>query len=139
MRFLFLSIVAVLCLAVGSQKTVAQASPADSPWKPVTTQSEIEMSYLIYSKADNQNNGIVFKLKNVGSRQLGYTFKIVFRANDGSDVVSDVAGTLLPKETKTGDEAGLFWIPFKDGRRIYEVGLRGLKVTALLGSDGLQE
>ncbi len=37
----------------------AQAAASDYPWTLVTAIDSVEISYLFYSEADNQNNGIV--------------------------------------------------------------------------------
>jgi hypothetical protein len=35
---------------------------------------------------------------------------------------------------ETGESAGLYWIPFTDGRSIGEIGLRGIRVERMPSS-----
>jgi hypothetical protein len=88
----------------------------------------VSFSYIFYQHADHSNNGVVLKLTNANDYAVNYRFKIIFRA-EGATVVEPVVGTLKAREVKTGDAEGLFWIPFKDGRAIAEVGLRGYKIV----------
>lgn len=109
-----------------------QKTPGDWAWKPLLKHKGVEFSYIFYSRADSRNNGVVIKLVNTNDVAVTYRFKVVFRATD-AQVVEEVSGDLKAKETKTGDAAGLFWIPFTDGRAIGEVGLRGYKVNLKSG------
>ncbi len=109
----------------------AQAQPRTAgewAWKPILKHEGVEFSYIFYQRANSRHNGVVLKLVNTNDYAVAYRFKVVFRADD-AQVVEQVTGTLKAKEIKTGDTAGLFWIPFTDGREIAQVGLRGYHVV----------
>ncbi len=111
----------------------AQAQPRTAgewAWKPLLTHEGVEFSYLFYQHADTRHNGVVIKLTNTNAYAVAYRFKVVFRS-EGAEVVEEVSGALKAGEAVTGDSAGLFWIPFTDGREIAEVGLRGYSVVPL--------
>lgn len=129
---------AMFLLALGPlQVTLAQPTdpPPDSSeawhedaWNPILQQDGLHISYLYYPDADNKHDGIVLRLANDAEEPLRYAFTLVFRAPEAETDVS-VQGRLEPGEMRTGEEAGLFWIPFRDSdRNIGEIGLRGLEI-----------
>ena len=87
----------------------------------------LEFAYIFYSKADNYNNGIVLKLTNRNDYAVSYQFKVVLRSDD-REIEIPVSGELEPKKIITGENDGLFFVPFKDGTEIREVGLRAYRV-----------
>ncbi|GIV59851.1 MAG: hypothetical protein KatS3mg043_0940 [Rhodothermaceae bacterium] len=99
-------------------------------WKPILMHEGVRFEYLFYPAADNFNNGVVVKLTNTNDHPVAYRFTIIFRA-EGATHEEYVEGRLAAREIRTGDAAGLFWVPFRDGRSIGEVGLRGFRVTPL--------
>ena len=139
LRFAALSL---LTLAIGATTMLTHAQDSDrapedtssawheDAWTPIVTKGGVEFTYLFYSKADNENNGVVIRLRNENETAVRYAFTIIFRGPAGK-ATAHADGDLGPGETKTGEQDGLFWIPFKDGRRIGEVGLRGIDVTPL--------
>ncbi len=116
----------------------AEAQPRTAgewAWKPILLHEGVRFEYLFYRAADNANNGIVVKLTNHNAYPVRYYFKVVFRA--GAAVrVEEVEGNLEAKEIKTGESAGLFWVPFEDGRTIGEIGLRGFRITRREEDEG---
>ena len=110
-------------LAHGQQKTAG-----DWAWKPLLQHEGVAFTYIFYSEANNHDNGVVLKIANTNDYPIAYRFTIIFRAGDGSVHEEYVEGTLRAHETQTGDSAGLFWVPFTDGRSIGELGLRGFKI-----------
>jgi hypothetical protein len=90
----------------------------------------LAFSYIFYSKADNENNGLVLRLHNRNDHAVRYDFTVIFRGPRG-EATAQVEGTLEAGERKTGDNDGLFWIPFEDGRSIGEVGLRGIDIERI--------
>ncbi len=106
----------------------AQETAGEWAWRPLFEHAGVAFTYLFYSRADNRNDGVVLKLTNTNDYAVDYRFKVVFRA-DGAEVVEAAQGALDAHESKTGDADGLFWIPFRDGRSIGEVGLRGFEIA----------
>lgn len=106
----------------------AQSHAGDWAWRPLLTHRGVVFSYLFYKEADNVHNGVVLKLANTNAYAVRYRFRMIFRA-EGAEQEARVVGRLAPGEVRTGDAAGLFWIPFTDGRQIAEIGLRGYRVT----------
>lgn len=97
-------------------------------WTPIVEKEGVRFSYIFYSKADNRNNGVVIRLENKNETAVRYGFTIIFRGPEG-EATARAQGRLGPGEMKTGEKDGLFWIPFRDGRSIGEVGLRGIDVA----------
>ncbi len=115
----------------------AQAQVKDSlfgdtgidPWKTLYNQKGFEVSFIFYSNADNYHDGIVIKIHNKNTYSIDYNFELIFRS-DSVDKKTTVEGSLNPGETLTGSNSHLFWVPFKDGKTISEVGIRGCRVTS---------
>jgi hypothetical protein len=105
----------------------AQSTSTDWAWKILLKDKGLEFAYLFYSKADNHNNGVVLKLTNRNDYSVSYRFKMVLRSDD-REIEIPVSGELDAKTIITGEEAGLFFVPFKDGTELREVGLRGYRV-----------
>ncbi len=104
---------------------------SDEAWTPIVEHRGVSISYIFYREADNENNGVVVRLINENDYAVRYRFGVVFRTWAGEEHVERVEGTLQAHQVKTGDNDGLFWIPFADGRSIGEVGLRGYEIEAL--------
>lgn len=100
-------------------------------WKPLLTYQGVEITYLFYSKRDNPYDGVVLRLHNRNAFPVALRFQVVFRADDGSEKTAWVADTLQAGEMRTGGLSGLFWIPFRDGRSVAELGLRKIRVHPL--------
>jgi hypothetical protein len=100
----------------------------DTAWTPIVEKDGVRFGYIFYGKADNRNNGVVIRLQNQNDRPVRYAFTIIFRGPSG-EATAQAEGRLAPGEMKTGENDGLFWIPFTDGRRVGEVGLRGIEIT----------
>jgi hypothetical protein len=136
----------LLVAVLGGQPVCAQDSTATAPdtarrwqetaWTRIVERDGLEISYIFYSEADNQNDGVVLRLRNRNDYPVRYAFTIIFRGPE-AQVTAPVEGTLTPGEMRTGDESGLFWIPFKNQRTIGELGLRDLRVTRMPTDDVL--
>lgn len=121
--------------AAGGQvpKTTPDSSETwhEDAWTPIVTQNGVGIAYIYYPQADNEHDGIVLRLRNETMVPVRYAFTVVFRAPD-AETTAVVQGRLQPGQTKTGDKAGLFWVPFKgQDRSIGEIGLRGLEIVPL--------
>lgn len=141
MRFYVRVLVGVVVfglLAVSPAPGQKGRAPADSAqtwhedaWTDVVRRGGVRISYIYYPEADNEHDGIVLRLENETNGAVRYAFTLIFRAPEADSTVS-VQGTLEPGQMKTGEGAGLFWIPFKDeDYHIGEIGLRGLEVIPL--------
>ncbi|MBU1101572.1 MAG: hypothetical protein KKA84_14320 [Bacteroidetes bacterium] len=95
-------------------------------WRKLADKEGLYIEFLFYSEADNTNNGVVVKLENKNDHSVEYDFDLIFRAED-EEKTQNVKGLLLPKQILTGSNEGLFWVPFKNGKFISEVGLKNLK------------
>ncbi|WP_105011546.1 hypothetical protein [Salinibacter sp. 10B] len=109
----------------------------EGAWTHIVTRNGVQFGYLFYDKADTQNNGVVIRLRNERDVAVRYRFTIIFRGPEG-EATAQAEGRLGPGEMKTGEPDGLFWIPFTDGRRVGEVGLRGIDVTPLSRNQTLR-
>ena len=131
----------LLCV---SPSVVAQptGAPADSTtpwhddaWSPIVEQNGVRIDYIYYPDADNEHDGVVLRLTNDSDVAVRYAFTVVFRAPE-ADTTAAVRGRLEPGQMKTGDNAGLFWVPFRGkDRSLGEIGLRGLEVWAVREQD----
>lgn len=99
----------------------------DGAWNDIVTREGLSVSYIFYARADNSNNGVVLRLRNHNDYPVRYRFTVIFRGPDGR-ASAQAHGRVAARSIKTGEHDGLFWVPFKDGRSIGEVGLRGLEV-----------
>lgn len=97
-------------------------------WKELANKNGLFVEFLFYSEADNTNNGVVVKLENKNNYRIHYAFDLIFRSAD-ADTTQFVTGIMLNNQVKTGSNDNLFWVPFKDGRFIGEVGLTNFKVS----------
>ena len=100
-------------------------------WTPIIEKKGLRISYIYYPDANDEHDGIVLRLINENEVPVRYKFTLVFRA-PAADTTTAVRGRLNPGAMKTGDAAGLFWVPFReDDRSLGEIGLRGLSVAQL--------
>lgn len=106
----------------------------EEAWTDIVSQEGVTVSYIFYDRADTQNNGIVLRLRNRNPHPIRYAFTILFRGPDDS-TSAEAAGTVPADSIRVGDSAGLFWVPFGGGRRIGEVGLRGLSLRRARKED----
>ncbi len=131
-----LMVLGVLPVTVGlGQETRVPADTSDAwhedAWTPIIEQEGLRISYIYYPEADNEHDGVVLRLINDNEVPVRYAFTLIFRAPTADTSVA-VRGRLGPGEMKTGDDAGLFWMPFRgEDRSLGEIGLRGLSVTRL--------
>lgn len=100
----------------------------EDAWTPIVSHRGVDVTYIFYSEADNENNGVVLRLHNQNETPVRYDFTVIFRT-PADERTAEVRGTLGPGEMKTGERDGLFWIPFPDGQSIGEIGIRGLDVS----------
>lgn len=135
---MLIGIVAMGLLCVfpsGAQPTGAPADSTtpwhDDAWTPIVKQNGVRIDYIYYPNADNEHDGIVLRLTNENDVAVRYAFTVVFRAPE-ADTSAGVRGRLDPGQMKTGDSAGLFWVPFKgEDRSLGEVGLRGIEIWVI--------
>lgn len=106
----------------------------EDAWSTIVTRDRLTVSYIFYGKADTENNGLVLRLENRNDHPVRYAFTVIFRGPEG-EATGQADGQIGAQSMKTGESAGLFWIPFRDGRTVGEVGLRGLTVTPV-SEDG---
>ena len=134
-------LILLLCASVGSawgQDSTATPPDTTQPWyetawTPIVERRGVQVAYLFYSEADNKNDGVVLRLRNRNDHPVRYAFTAIFRGPE-AESTAQVEGTLAPGEMKTGDNDGLFWIPFKEkGYSVGEIGLRGLRVERIEG------
>lgn len=97
-------------------------------WTKVVEQDGVRIDYIYYPEADNEHDGLVLRLINTNDADVWYAFTIVFRS-PAVDTSMQVSGHIAAGQMKTGDKAGLFWIPFKgQDQSLGEIGLRGLEI-----------
>ncbi len=119
-----------LILVASPRSTLGQETSSDWAWTPITRVEDVAFLYILYRKADTENNGVVLKLVNWNDYPVRYRFVVVFKS--GRDEYEElVTGRIGAKTLVTGDELGLFFIPFKDGRSIGEIGLKGYRITKI--------
>ena len=131
-------LVALIGMTVGtalSQPTVAPPDSSkpwhDDAWTKIIEHNGVHIDYIYYPEADTENDGVVVRLTNVNDGPIGYDFTLIFRAPE-AETTAVVKGRLDAGQMKTGDDAGLYWVPFKgENRSIGEIGLRGLEVWAI--------
>lgn len=116
--FFLITITQALILAQDSTK---------NGWAALADKNGLFVEFLFYSEADNTNNGVVVKLENKNSYSVEYDFDLIFRT-ENEDKTQNVSGLLLANQVKTGSNDSLFWVPFKNGKFIGEVGLTNLEV-----------
>lgn len=123
-------------VAVGQQADSAASDtsrnmPAwhEEAWTEITTYQGVRFTYIFYSEADTQNNGVVIRLQNGNEFPVRYAFTVIFRTPH-AERTAQARGHLEAGQMKTGEKDGLFWIPFKEeGQTIGEIGLRGIRVV----------
>ncbi|HHP7238169.1 hypothetical protein [Longibacter sp.] len=101
----------------------------EAAWNDIAMIDGVHFSYIYYAAADQLNDGVVVKLENRRQRAMNVAFTIIFRS-PGAEVEDRFDTVLRPGEMKTGENDGLYWIPFGPGDSIGEVGLRGVDVVA---------
>ena len=94
------------------------------------TVDSVAVSYVFYSEADNRNNGVVLKIANYRSTDVRYDMTVVVRGPK-REVTERVRGSVAAQSLLTGDEAGLFFVPFTDGTPIGELGLRAYQFRSV--------
>ena len=117
-----------LCLCGPAFEARAQETSTDYAWHEFLKHEGLEITYIYYVQRGATADGLVLKLVNRNDYPIDYHFDVVFRT-EGAEHVEAVSGSMRAREIKTGDSAGLYWIPFKDGRPIIELGVRGYEVT----------
>lgn len=115
---------------LGATGAAAQETPTDYAWRPLLVHAGVDFSYIYYTEAGANADGVVIKLVNRNDYPIRYRFKVVFRT-DGEERLEEAEGRLGPREVKTGDMEGLYWMPFRDGRPIIEFGLRGYDIQRI--------
>ncbi len=121
--------------------TTSQATPPEAgawqedAWNEIAVVRGVQFAYLYYIEADHVNDGVVVRLHNRSNCTATVGFDVIFRAAPTSGMsrerVVEEHYRLEPGESKTGENDGLFYIPFPEGDSIAEVGLRGVSVQRL--------
>ncbi len=127
-RALFARTGLLAAMALAAASASAQETKTDWAWKHILDHDGVGFYYIFYSEADNENNGIVFKLVNRNDYPVLYSFLAVFKAID-DEVERTVSGRIAAKSIVTGEVEGLFFIPFKDGKSVGEIGLKAYRVS----------
>ncbi len=122
MKFIF-----ILAFLFTLQSFAQELMPEHGPWTFLFQKDSVDAYFICYAKADNHNDGIVVKLVNKNNFKVNYKFDLIFLSDTLKHVVK-VAGYLRSKETKTGSTEGLFWVPFKNGNSISDVGIHDFQV-----------
>jgi len=130
----------VLCVSAAAGQAKAPPDSVDEwhedAWTQIVEQNGVHISYIFYPEANNKHNGVVLRLENENDTAIRYSFTLIFRAPE-TDTTTQVQGTLRAGAMKTGEESGLFWIPFrKTGHTIGAIGLRGLDVAPVRDPRG---
>ena len=115
-------------------RAAAQEKASEKAWKTLLQHQGVTFKYIYYRKADSQNDGVVLMLENSSDMAVTYTFTIVFWT-ENEELEANASGRLAPGERRTGDAAGLFWVPFRDGRSIGSIGLRSYKISPVNASS----
>lgn len=108
--------------------TTCKAQAQSKGWQPITTERGVDFAFIVYPYGDGANAGAVVKIANRNTTPVTYRFRVVFRSEDRQWTSDVVRGRLDALEVRTGEMSGLWWIPFKDGAPITEVGLKGLRI-----------
>lgn len=106
----------------------------DAGWQPLVYRDGVDISFIVHRYGDGRNAGVVVRLVNTNRATASYRFRVIFRSDIRRFTSDLVEGVLGPLEAKTGELSGLWWIPFKDGSPVTEVGLKGLRIR-LEGAD----
>ncbi len=124
-------------LVLGASGTVAQPTEGsrdttvvwhEDAWTLMVDQGGVRIHYIYYPEADAEHDGVVLRLINDNETPVRYAFTLIFRA-PAAETTTTVRGRLEPGALKTGDEAGLFWVPFRGAdHSLGEIGIRGLDV-----------
>ncbi|MBO6575432.1 MAG: hypothetical protein JJ896_08455 [Rhodothermales bacterium] len=118
----------LLLLATPDPASAQRQVAGEWAWRHVHEADSVRVRYILYSEADNYNNGVVLRLDNFGTADVTYRFVAIFRSGeDRAETL--VEGSLEAGASITGDSDGLFFIPFEDGREVTQIGMRGFRVT----------
>lgn len=96
-------------------------------WKTITVEGGVRFSYVFYVEADGTDDGVVLRLDNRNRFPVRYRFTAVFRSGD-RETERVVSGWIASRSIVTGASSGLYFIPFRDGSPVGEIGLRGITV-----------
>ncbi len=125
------NLVLLACLMVstfGNSAAFAQAqTSSDWAWKPVVLHDSVSVEYLFYSEVGERRSGVVLKVVNRSAEPHGYAMTVIFKSGDDRVEVV-VSGCVDANSLVTGEADGLFFLPFKDGRPVGEIGLRGYRI-----------
>ena len=104
----------------------------EDAWVLVYEQDGVALSYLYYPHAQADQSGVVLRVQNNTDEAICYAFTAIFRpakrTNEIDPVEGDAEGMVPPHTLRTGESAGLYWVPFEGRVPVSEIGLRGLQV-----------
>ncbi len=109
-----------------SQDVKPVTTSSDWAWRPVLIQDGIEVEYIFYAEKESVDDGVVMKVVNNNDYDMSYSFTVVIRSVE-SVFEKRVSGVVKARTLITGDEAGLYWVPFSGGESIGELGIRAYK------------
>jgi len=112
--------------AARSQDVKPVTTSSDWAWRPVLNQEGIEVEYIFYAEKEGVDDGVVMKLVNNNDYDVRYSFTVVIRSLE-SVFEKKVNGLVKARTLITGDEAGLYWVPFSGGESIGELGIRAYR------------
>jgi len=113
-----------------SQDVRQVTTTSDWAWRPVIDQDGVEVEYIFYAEKESVDDGVVIKLVNNNDHDVAYRFTVIIKSPNSS-FEREVEGVVKAKSLVTGDDAGLYWVPFRNGESIGELGLRGLKLERI--------
>ncbi|MCL5030291.1 MAG: hypothetical protein M1480_14865 [Bacteroidetes bacterium] len=118
----------VLAFLLHTKSFTQELMPEHGPWTFLFQKDSVTAYFIWYAKADNKNDGVVVKLVNLNNFKVNYKFDLIFLSDTLKHIIK-VEGILKPNETKTGSSQGLFWVPFKNGNSISDVGIHGFTIV----------
>lgn len=124
--------IAVPILGLALLWSIAPGRPLkaqSTAWQPLIVSDGVEITFVVHRYGDGKNAGVVIKLSNRNPVEASYRFRAVFKSGPRKWIAEPVEGVLKPLEMRTGELSGLWWIPFKDGAPVTEVGLKGLRIS----------
>ncbi len=118
----WIKIIFVLTSLLNFKGFAQELMPEHGAWTFLYQKDSVIAYFIWYTKADNLNDGVVVKLVNKNNFEVNYKFDLIFLSDTLKHIIN-LKGNLKPHETKTGSSQGLFFVPFKNGLSISDVGI----------------
>ncbi len=104
----------------------------EDAWVPIYEEVGVALSYLYYPEAQADQSGVVMRVQNHTDESICYAFTAIFRPAERTDTIEPIEGeaqgTVPPHTLRTGESAGLYWVPFEGRVPVSEIGVRGLDI-----------